>query len=165
MVLDEFFPLPELGLGSPFGERERQSRPSGDDPHKAMSATRTREGSSELRSGQSFLIYSSQDILGALPDDYAKLVQRASRWTGVDDNYILGVVERYERRLVRWWRSQRKADDLDDSVWHFHLLSKLCQVLIIVLSILFRHDDYRTTRCSLCTLPSWGPQVFTPPSS
>ena len=80
-----------------------------------MTATRPHEESSDLRPGQAYPIYNSQDILGALPDDYEKLLRRATHWTGVDEHYISSVVERYERRLVRWWRTERKADKLGAS--------------------------------------------------
>lgn len=115
-VLDEFFPLPRLPSSTDPLVGEASQRTQANNAPKAMSATRLREGSSDLRPGQSFLIYNSQDILGALPADLEKIIQRASKWTGVDENYLCGVVERYERRLVRWWRDQRKADESDGSV-------------------------------------------------
>ena len=83
-------------------------------PSETMKATPVREGSSDLRPGQAFRIYNSQDILGGLPTDYEKLVQRAARWAGVEEGYVLGAMERYEHRLVRWWRDERKAKESDD---------------------------------------------------
>ena len=114
-MLDEHFPLPPSppDLGASLGVHAQQ--PAADAvPPKAMQATYMRESSSDLRPGQAFRIYNSQDILGALPADYEKLVQRAASWAGVDEHYILGAVERYEHRLVRWWRDERKAKESDD---------------------------------------------------
>ena len=72
-----------------------------------MPANRLRETSTDLHPGQAYVIHHSQDILGALPKDYELLIARASEWTGVSQDYICGVVERYERRLARWWRTVR----------------------------------------------------------
>lgn len=58
--------------------------------------------------GEGYTIYNTQDVLGTVPEDYALVVGRAARWTGVDEEYIYGVVERYERRLVRWWDGMRR---------------------------------------------------------
>lgn len=114
-VLDEYFPLSEP-LAALDAESETEQPLPEPVPTKAMPATGLREESSGLRPGQAYLIYNSQDILGALPEDYEKLLRRASDWTGVDEHYISGVVERYERRLVRWWRTERGADKPEDSV-------------------------------------------------
>ncbi|EKM59233.1 uncharacterized protein PHACADRAFT_87096 [Phanerochaete carnosa HHB-10118-sp] len=114
-VLDEYFPLSEplATLDADVATEQPSPEPV---PTKTMPATGLRENSSDLRPGRAYLIYNSQDILGTLPDDYEKLLRRASDWTGVDEHYISGVVERYEHRLVRWWRTERGADKPEDSV-------------------------------------------------
>ena len=76
-----------------------------------MTAVRLRdENSTELRPGQAHRIYNTQDILGTLPEEYELVVQRVARWAGVGDEYVCGVVERYERRLARWWDRVRRSE-------------------------------------------------------
>lgn len=60
---------------------------------------------SALSPGQSYTVYSSTDILGTVHEDYDIVVQRAATWTGVDEEFIHGIVENLERRLWRWWDS------------------------------------------------------------
>lgn len=38
------------------------------------------------------------------------MVERAARWCGVEDEVIYAVVERFERRLLRW---KKKKDELE----------------------------------------------------
>ncbi|EJF61215.1 hypothetical protein DICSQDRAFT_61315 [Dichomitus squalens LYAD-421 SS1] len=67
------------------------------------------EGDNHLRPGEQYAIYSTQDLLGSFPADMELVFSRAAKWAGVDDNYVSGVVERFERRVLRWWdRQQRK---------------------------------------------------------
>lgn len=116
IVLRDFFPLrPNNNLSS---ARRASSNPniSTDLLTEAMTAVRLREDSADLRPGQSYRIYNTQDILGSLPDQHELIVQRVARWAGVEDDYVYGVVEKFERRLSRWWdriRRQEKAGDLD----------------------------------------------------
>lgn len=84
-----------------------------------MSAARLREDSTGLRPGQSYRIYNTQDILGTLPEQHDVIVQRVAKWAGVEGDYVCGVVEKFERRLARWWdRSRRseKSGELDVNV-------------------------------------------------
>ena len=61
-----------------------------------------------LKSGEEYTIYNTQDILGSLPDDLDLVISRAAKWAGVDEVYLSSVVERFERRVVRWWETVRK---------------------------------------------------------
>ena len=62
------------------------------------------EGQKEnLRPGEEYAIYNTSDALGTLPPQYDAVIKRAARWCGVQDDYVAGVVERFERRLLRWW--------------------------------------------------------------
>lgn len=63
-----------------------------------------------LLSGEQYAIYNTQDILGSLPDDLNLVISRAAKWAGVDEVYLSGVVERFERRVVRWWDNRRKQE-------------------------------------------------------
>lgn len=64
-----------------------------------------------LRPGESYTIHHSGDILGSLVPDLDMLIERASRWTGMRGDYLCSVVERYERRLVRWWHAERRESE------------------------------------------------------
>ncbi|KAI0774250.1 hypothetical protein C8Q74DRAFT_820588 [Fomes fomentarius] len=63
-----------------------------------------------LVSGEQYTIYNTQDILGSLPDNLNLVISRAANWAGVDEVYLSGVVERFERRVVRWWDNRRKQE-------------------------------------------------------
>lgn len=76
-----------------------------------MTATHPHESSSELRPGQAYAIYHTQDVLGALPEEYEAVVRRAALWAGVEEEYVCGMVERYEHRLARWWAGVRRREE------------------------------------------------------
>jgi len=63
----------------------------------------------ELRPGERYRIYNSRDLFGTLPGDYEVVMERGSRWVGVSVDFLGGVVETYERRLVRWWELEKRA--------------------------------------------------------
>ncbi|KAH7887669.1 hypothetical protein F5I97DRAFT_2010694 [Phlebopus sp. FC_14] len=63
-----------------------------------------------LEPGESYTIYHSGDVLGSLAPELDLVVQKSARWTGVSCDVICGVVERYERRLVRWWNGERESE-------------------------------------------------------
>ena len=64
----------------------------------------------ELRPGEQYTIYNTQDILGTLPDDLDLIISAAARWAGVEPVYVSGVVERLERRTARWWDVLRRKE-------------------------------------------------------
>lgn len=55
-----------------------------------------------------YTIYEAKDVLGNIPGDLEIVVDRCARWAGIRCDYLCGVVERYERRLVRWWQDKRR---------------------------------------------------------
>jgi len=63
-----------------------------------------------LRPGESHKIYYAHDVLGSVSEEYALVVDRAARWCGVGDEVICAVVERFERRFLRW---KEKKDKLE----------------------------------------------------
>ena len=63
-----------------------------------------------IRPGESYKIYHSHDVLGSVSGEYALIVERAARWCGVEDETIYAVVERFERRFLRW---KKKKDKLE----------------------------------------------------
>lgn len=63
-----------------------------------------------LRPGESHKIYHSRDILGSVSKEYALVVERAARWCGVGDEVIYAVVERFERRSLRWKKRKDKLE-------------------------------------------------------
>ncbi|KAI0638164.1 hypothetical protein C8Q77DRAFT_1153833 [Trametes polyzona] len=44
------------------------------------------------------------------PPDLELVVARAARWAGVDEDYVLGVVERFERRVFSWLETVRRKE-------------------------------------------------------
>ncbi|PCH41046.1 hypothetical protein WOLCODRAFT_118149 [Wolfiporia cocos MD-104 SS10] len=63
-----------------------------------------------LRPGDSISIYNNLDVLGDLPEQYELVVRRAAHWAGVDEDYVSGVVERYERRIMSLWKRTRTLE-------------------------------------------------------
>ncbi|KAF7977443.1 hypothetical protein HWV62_3609 [Athelia sp. TMB] len=63
------------------------------------------------RPGQVYTVYNTQDILGSIPDQYAGILCRAARLVGVADDYLNGVIEKYERRLMRWWDGEKRKSE------------------------------------------------------
>ena len=66
--------------------------------------------------GEGYCIYSSQDILGTLPDELSRVAGHAARWAGMSQEEVLAVTERFERRLLRLWarRDKNSAGDIGD---------------------------------------------------
>ena len=54
--------------------------------------------------GKDYMIWNGRDVLGALPSELWEVVQRGCWWTGVGEDYIYQLVEKYEERLAGWWR-------------------------------------------------------------
>lgn len=99
-ILDEYFPLTTTR-----GERQPRAAEKTERRHAIMVEEDEAEG---LRPGEHYMIYNTQDVLGAVPEDYAFVVRHAADWTGVDEEYIYGVIETYERRLARWWEGLKR---------------------------------------------------------
>ncbi|KLO18016.1 hypothetical protein SCHPADRAFT_993823 [Schizopora paradoxa] len=80
--------------------------------YPSPSAVHGEESEKARRPGEQHAIYSSQDILGTLPDEFATVVGHAARWVGVNGEELLAVMEKFERRLVRRWsESERKEKE------------------------------------------------------
>jgi RNA polymerase I-specific transcription initiation factor RRN7 len=59
-------------------------------------------------SGESYTIYNARDVLGTLPEEYELVISRAARWVGVPGEYLSGVIEKFERRVVHWWDGEKR---------------------------------------------------------
>ncbi|KAH8113267.1 hypothetical protein DFH11DRAFT_1601108 [Phellopilus nigrolimitatus] len=66
-----------------------------------------------VRPGGSYAIYSAQDVFGMLPEHYAIVLKRAACWTGVSEDDLSAVVERFERRLVRLWKRKKRREKME----------------------------------------------------
>ncbi|RPD67187.1 hypothetical protein L226DRAFT_453418 [Lentinus tigrinus ALCF2SS1-7] len=75
-----------------------------------MAANTIDAQSNVLRPGEQYTIYNTQDILGSLPNDMDLVISRAAKWAGVDDAFVSNVVERFERRVVRWWDNAKRRE-------------------------------------------------------
>jgi RNA polymerase I-specific transcription initiation factor RRN7 len=64
-----------------------------------------------LLPGEGYRIYQSSDVLGDLPEPFEVLLRRAAGWAGIEMEDMGAVVERYERRLVRWWEDTKRKKD------------------------------------------------------
>lgn len=52
--------------------------------------------------GEAYAIYRSRDSLGTIPEEYQMVISHGAKWIGVDEELLLKVTERYERRLSNW---------------------------------------------------------------
>jgi len=115
-LAEEFCPIV---LSSPLTKEERRERLAGQKTHPRpqlaaqdpVEPVLTEDMSiTVLRPGESHKIYHSRDILGSVSKEYALVVERAAHWCGVGDEVIYAVVERFERRFLRW---KKKRDKLE----------------------------------------------------
>lgn len=75
---------------------------------RGLSSTNTNgEDIGILEPGEMYTIYDAKDVLGNLCGDLKMVVEKSARWAGTDCDFVCEVVERYERRLVRWWHGRR----------------------------------------------------------
>ncbi|KAI6134931.1 hypothetical protein EV401DRAFT_2085234 [Pisolithus croceorrhizus] len=104
-ILDSYFPL------SNENATESHTVIKNVPTAKAGSPMKTEDRKpDDLQPGESYTIYHSGDVLGDVPSELDVIIQRACRWAGVSSDYICSVVERYERRLVRWWQAERQYE-------------------------------------------------------
>ncbi|KAI5893499.1 uncharacterized protein SCHCODRAFT_01140856 [Schizophyllum commune H4-8] len=99
--LAEFFPLEKreaLSAGKPDRRAEARVLHAGKVSH---------EGNGN-RPGEHYPVFSARDVLGTLPQPLGLVVARGARWVGVPEAHVGGVVEKYERRFVRWWQTDRR---------------------------------------------------------
>ncbi|KAL4081675.1 hypothetical protein V8B97DRAFT_1924476 [Scleroderma yunnanense] len=101
-ILDNYFSL--------TNQHRRSAVGNGLMTHLLTSIKVNHDKPGTLRPGESYTIYHSGDILGNIVPDLDMLIERASRWAGVSGDYLCGVVERYECRLVRWWHTEQRCD-------------------------------------------------------
>ncbi|KAF8556951.1 hypothetical protein OG21DRAFT_424311 [Imleria badia] len=75
-----------------------------------LSPTKTSDGNTGiLEPGEMYTIYDAQDVLGNLSGEVKMMVEKSARWAGIDCDFMCGVVERYEGRVVRWWNGRRQG--------------------------------------------------------
>jgi len=84
---------------------------------QGLSSTKINEDDTDiLQPGESYTIYHSRDVLGNLPEEQALIIRRSAKWVGVSDDYLCGVVERFDRRLRRWYDKERRREREEQEV-------------------------------------------------
>ncbi|KAI0068597.1 hypothetical protein BV25DRAFT_13565 [Artomyces pyxidatus] len=101
-VIDEYFPLPA-------GARRTAAEPKGEE-RVLPAGVPLEDGMNMLEPGRSYGIYNSRDAFGALPEEYEMMIEYGAEWAGVPTETLMGVVERYELRVVRWWERVRRRE-------------------------------------------------------
>jgi len=61
-----------------------------------------------LRPSEDYTIWRSRDVLGTLAEELRTVTGRAAKCIRIGEDYLGGVVEYYERRIVRWWEEKRR---------------------------------------------------------
>lgn len=117
-VVDNYFPLAN---GTTDLMKHERSGLRG----RGLPPTRKNDGDMDmdiLEPGEMYTIYDTKDVLGNLSGDLNMIVDRSARWAGTEGDFVCGVVERYERRLARWWHDggRLRADEewLGDELTH-----------------------------------------------
>ncbi|KAG2156140.1 hypothetical protein DEU56DRAFT_765734 [Suillus clintonianus] len=104
-IVDNYFPLPAEDRSANL---EALAPPS---IAEGLSAPNINVGETDvLQPGESYTIYHSRDVLGNLPEEQALIITQSAKWVGVSDDYLCGVVERFERRLRRWHYKERRRE-------------------------------------------------------
>jgi RNA polymerase I-specific transcription initiation factor RRN7 len=88
---------------------ERGATKGGCDPERLGRIVPVDEG---LRPGERHVVYNSRDVGGSLPEEYEAIIGRAAIWAGVGDQYLCGVVEQFERRIMRWQEDQKPEKEV-----------------------------------------------------
>ena len=101
-AVGEFFALREGGDHHAGGSRAAGRAP-------CINVGGARGGSESEEPGATVRIFSTLDVLGSVPAAYATVLQTAARFAGVGTDDVAGIVERFERRLVRRRRDQNGA--------------------------------------------------------
>jgi len=104
-LLDDYFPI-AAGAATENNNRHEEV-PS----YHEVTAMRLNEDDAEkaVLPGESYTIFDARDVLGTQPEEYEIVVRRASGWAGVEEEYMCRVVEKYERRVVRWWEREKRT--------------------------------------------------------
>lgn len=74
-----------------------------------MKARLARFSGEFLSPGMKYTIWNGRDICGELTGEYREVLRRGAEWTGVDEDYLCVVIEKYEERIRRWWRRESLA--------------------------------------------------------
>ncbi|KAF4574995.1 hypothetical protein EYR36_006349 [Pleurotus pulmonarius] len=112
-VLNRFFPLnghDARGRECSLNRAICPERPL--DANLPLSSTNGDEATRVLPAEQ-YPIYHARDVFGSLDKDIELVLERVEKTVGVPVEYVLRVLENYERRVARWWkvlkrRSQEK---------------------------------------------------------
>jgi RNA polymerase I-specific transcription initiation factor RRN7 len=112
-TLDDFFPLKSGRVGASSGKPAIE-RPQGD--QRASRAGMSMEEGSDWETrepGETYRVYRSRDVLGVLPEEMELVISYGARWIGVDEETLLRVTERYERRLSTWVGRQTRQEGIE----------------------------------------------------
>jgi RNA polymerase I-specific transcription initiation factor RRN7 len=102
-VVEEYFPLDTEKSRTPTAPQCAEAEPLPTIPQNP--------NEDSLSPGEAYRVYDSHDILGSVPEEYRVVVGRAAGSTGVEEEYMFTVVERYERRFIRWWKTKQRREE------------------------------------------------------
>jgi RNA polymerase I-specific transcription initiation factor RRN7 len=97
--LDEHFPVVVSGRGC---DRDQVAAEARQEALPATEMGKNKRGKTGLKPGEEYRIWNARDVLGTLPGEYCLVLERAAGWVGVSCEYLGAVVEKYEKRIVRW---------------------------------------------------------------
>ncbi|PPR07036.1 hypothetical protein CVT26_005237 [Gymnopilus dilepis] len=83
------------------GNGERDRGPREEEQEDRVRLGGKLDDSEGLLAGEEYKIWSARDVDGALPEELERVVNRAAAVAGVRVEYMVGVVETFERRLVK----------------------------------------------------------------
>jgi RNA polymerase I-specific transcription initiation factor RRN7 len=96
-LVRSFFPLAE----SKALDSDQSARRSSEDEGEGLPLNEHDETSEELEPGQEYKVYDALDVYGEIEGELEIVVRRAAEWVKVDVEDIFGVLEMFERRVVK----------------------------------------------------------------
>ncbi|KAF9495406.1 hypothetical protein BDN71DRAFT_1391630 [Pleurotus eryngii] len=110
-VLNRFFPLNEHDAKASLNRAIYPERPL--DANLPLSSTNGDEATRVLPAEQ-YPIYHARDVFGSVEEDIELVLERVGKVVGVPVEYVLRVLENYERRVAGWWKSLKRRSKMRD---------------------------------------------------
>lgn len=100
-MLDRYFPLAEE-------EKEGGSREARRDRDETATRKGCGAGGEGVRPGEQYKLWKGRDVLGEIPVEYRRVVERAASVAGVSEETLSVVLGALERRVLSWITQKKR---------------------------------------------------------